>query len=116
MIHRFVSLTSLQITYWNVTDSEDNRGFTPKYFDKKKRRKRRDAQATLDGYVMKYQYFFGASFNDGANLVNATAEQLHQATVAALNTGGIGPESKMIEFMTAMRSMLYVFILSHYFF
>lgn len=99
-------LFSLKITYWNITDSEDNRGFTPEYF---KRRRRRDAQATLDGYVMKYQYFFGSKFANGANLVNATADQMHQATVAAVNSGGIGPESEMVEFLSAMRSKCFIY-------
>jgi len=53
---------------------------------------------------MHYQYFFGDEYKNGANLINATADQVYQATVAAINSGGLGPECEMVEFTTAMRS------------
>ena len=69
---------------------------------------------------MSYQYFFGSKFANGANLVNATSDQMHQATVAAVNSGGIGPESEMVEFLSAMRSkcliLIFLFIRQGFFY
>ena len=42
--------------------------------------------------------------------MNATSDQMHQATVAAVNSGGIGPESEMVEFLSAMRSKCLILI------
>ena len=84
----------LQVTYWNISDSESQRGHTPQY------RKRR---STENNPNINSQFFFGKENSNGASLYNLTAEQNFMATVSAVNNGGVGPESSVIEFTTASR-------------
>lgn len=83
-----------QIKYWNISDSEDQRGFTPN------ERKKRNVENENE---YKYKYFYGRGFSSGAPLVNVTADQMYLATVTAFTSGGDGPESEMVEFTSTIR-------------
>ena len=83
-----------QIKYWNISDSEDQRGFTPN------ERNKRNVESDFE---YKYKYFYGNGFGSGAPLVNVTADQMYLATVTAFTSGGDGPESEMVEFTSTIR-------------
>ena len=60
---------------------------------------------------VKYQYFMGHEFTDGGPLSNLTAQVEFIATVAAINNGGVGPESSEIYFLTEARGNKFIWII-----
>jgi hypothetical protein len=78
-----------RVKYYNVTDAEHFRG-----------RSRRGAD---DPIVVKYAYFMGHEYHDGAPLTNLTAQVDFIASVAAVNNGGVGPESYKVSFTSEAR-------------
>ena len=85
------------MTYWNITDSEAQRGHTPEYF-----RKRRSISNDTP-YVMLTRLFIGKQYKNGASLTNITADQEFMASIAAVNNGGIGPDSYPLTFTSSER-------------
>ena len=69
----------------------------------------RSKRSLGDPYV-KYQYFMVPDFTDGGPLVNLTAQLEFIAAVAAINNGGVGPESYPISFTTEARGKTFVYI------
>ena len=82
--------------YYNTTDAEHFRG-----------RSRRGAD---DPIVIKYAYFMGHEFRDGAPLTNLTAQVDFIASVAAVNNGGVGPESYKVSFKTEARGRTFLMV------
>lgn len=86
-----------RVRYWNITNTEHLRG-----------RSGRSRRAASDSIVYKYQTFMGEDYSNGVTLSNLTSQVDFLATVAAVNNGGAGPESGLIEFTSSARIPGYV--------
>ena len=87
-------LSFFQVKFWNITDAENLRG-----------RSGRSKRAASDKVVYRYMLFDGELYNDGASLTNLTAQVIYLCQVQACNTGGCGPESEVLDFLSQARGM-----------
>ena len=65
----------LKVTFWNVTDSEDQRGHTPEHFQRKRRSADGNEYSANSRYEYQTRIFVGKEHKNGASLTNLTADQ-----------------------------------------